>query len=298
LNDGDELAKALEKNECLVGFKTLPCNFPPTFKVARGEGYQYNEKRTPSYTDRILWKSAAGMDNVVPFLYEPCPDFITSDHKPIRGGYTLNTNKSLPIKSSTKIANERKLHLLVKDLKCHNLPIMDSEILGGLCDPYILFVSYPKKLLWKKGWPLTKVKERDLDPKWEEHMFLTLENEGYRDNNGNISLDGSMLYMTIMDEDMTSGDDVVGTVALNLKKMFSGIDWQGQSGPRKKIVTRVSEAILRNGTEFGMLECTIEAVYLKEKEIDAFLQESAEVRSKRKISLKSKITRLLHLNKR
>jgi len=90
LNEGDELARALEKKDCLVGFETLPCNWPPTFKVARGEGYQYNEKRTPSYTDRILWKSAHGMeDNVVPFLYEPCPDFITSDHKPIRGGYVV-----------------------------------------------------------------------------------------------------------------------------------------------------------------------------------------------------------------
>ena len=50
--------------------------------------------KTCSYTDRILWKSAHGMeDNVVPFLYEPCPDFITSDHKPIRGGYKVKMNK-------------------------------------------------------------------------------------------------------------------------------------------------------------------------------------------------------------
>ena len=43
----DELCMALEKKECLVGFETLPCNFSPTFKVAREEGYVYNEKRTP-----------------------------------------------------------------------------------------------------------------------------------------------------------------------------------------------------------------------------------------------------------
>jgi len=93
LNDGDELVSALTKKECLAEFTTLPCNFPPTFKVARCEGYEYNEKRTPSYTDRILWKSADGLkDNVVPFLYEPCPEFITSDHKPIRGGYSVKTN--------------------------------------------------------------------------------------------------------------------------------------------------------------------------------------------------------------
>lgn len=47
LNDGDELAGALKQKECLVGFSTLPCHWPPTFKVERGEGYQYNEKRTP-----------------------------------------------------------------------------------------------------------------------------------------------------------------------------------------------------------------------------------------------------------
>jgi hypothetical protein len=47
LHDGDELAMALAKKDCLAGFITLPCNFPPTFKVERGEGYQYIEKRTP-----------------------------------------------------------------------------------------------------------------------------------------------------------------------------------------------------------------------------------------------------------
>ena len=47
LNGGDELAVALKQKECLVGFSTLPCHWPPTFKVERGEGYQYNEKRTP-----------------------------------------------------------------------------------------------------------------------------------------------------------------------------------------------------------------------------------------------------------
>ena len=44
---GDELCMALENKECLVGFETLPCDFSPTFKVAREEGYVYNEKRTP-----------------------------------------------------------------------------------------------------------------------------------------------------------------------------------------------------------------------------------------------------------
>ena len=56
LNEADELQKALQNQDCLVGFQTPICNFPPTFKVERDQvGYKYQTKRTPSYTDRILW---------------------------------------------------------------------------------------------------------------------------------------------------------------------------------------------------------------------------------------------------
>ena len=47
LNDCDELVMALGNKECLAGFTTLPCNFPPTFKVERAEGFKYNKKRMP-----------------------------------------------------------------------------------------------------------------------------------------------------------------------------------------------------------------------------------------------------------
>ncbi|KAL9184897.1 hypothetical protein ACHAXT_002674 [Thalassiosira profunda] len=279
LNDGDELAMALEKKECLVGFKTLPCNWPPTFKVARGEGYQYNEKRTPSYTDRILWKSADALeDNVVPFLYEPCPDFITSDHKPIRGGYVVKMNgatapggESAHSTHSHRHHHKPQIHLLVSDLKCTNLPVMD---VGGLSDPYILFISYPKPHLWKKGWPSTKVIQRELNPVWKHDMHLTLDEDeaGFSD--------GSMLYMTVMDEDLASGDDVIGAVVLNLKALCSELDMQA---PTKSNVqkTNVSRPILRNGVEFGELTCTVSAAYLAPKDVKGFLKSAdKKVRSK------------------
>jgi len=47
LNDMDELHQGLKRNEVLVGFKTLACNFPPTFKVKRENGYEYLSQRTP-----------------------------------------------------------------------------------------------------------------------------------------------------------------------------------------------------------------------------------------------------------
>lgn len=282
MNDGDELAMALKKKDCLAGFTTLPCNFPPTFKVARVEGYQYNEKRTPSYTDRILWKSADGMaDNVVPFLYEPCPDFITSDHKPIRGGYSVKMNRGPGQTSSQTIKHsERHVHLLVKDIKCTNLPAMDAGVMGGLSDPYILFVSSPKPMLWKKAWPSTKVIKKCLNPVWEQDMHLTFDQDACKDD----SLNGAMLFMTVMDEDYSSGDDIIGTVALNLNDLCSDLNIHGKIGSAATTATQsteISRPILRNGLHFGMLECTISSAYLTAKETKTFLKTSKKkVRSK------------------
>jgi len=49
LNSNDELCKALRDKDCLVGFQTLPCDFPPTFKVKREAGLVYNPQRCPRY---------------------------------------------------------------------------------------------------------------------------------------------------------------------------------------------------------------------------------------------------------
>ena len=40
-----------------MGFAEGQLDFQPTFKLARQAGVSYNLKRTPSYCDRILWKS-------------------------------------------------------------------------------------------------------------------------------------------------------------------------------------------------------------------------------------------------
>lgn len=263
-----------------------------------------------SYTDRILWKSADGLaDNVVPFLYEPCPDFITSDHKPIRGGYVVKPNQIPFIGQTSEIVsesrpNEPEVNLLVSDIKCTNLPVMDSGIVGGLSDPYILFVSYPKTVLWQKAWPSTKVVHRNLNPVWKEAYHLILDRDTCRDGKGNISLNGSMLYMTVLDEDLSSGDDVIGTVALNLHDLCSDLDMQGEVAPDSSMkssnftpttqTTKISRPILRNGVEFGMLECTISSAYLTtSKQTKAFLKGTKQkVRSKyRHTSLSNKISK-------
>mmetsp|Transcript_27144 Transcript_27144/g.64439 ORF Transcript_27144/g.64439 Transcript_27144/m.64439 type:complete len:647 (+) Transcript_27144:143-2083(+) len=267
LNDGDELKMALKDKHCMCEFNTLPCYFPPTFKVARCEGYQYNEKRTPSYTDRILWKSNDGMtENVRPFLYEPCPDFITSDHKPIRGGFTVKLNKSLKSPKTKSSSSTRELNLLISDIKCKNLPVMDAEVMGGKADPYILFMSDPKPILYDGAWPSSKVIRRDLNPVWKHATHLKLDSTASRNSDGKVDLAGTMLHITVMDEDLSSGDDVIGTVSLSLADLFV---LKRKDDPQK---TTICKPLFRNGLEQGTLECTILSAYLKPKEEKAFLK--------------------------
>lgn len=96
LNRHDELAHALRVKDCLVAFKTLYCNFPPTFKVLRQDGYTYKENRSPSYTDRILYKTNHQLgDKLYPLAYEPIDAFTSSDHKPIRGAFAIELNPKL-----------------------------------------------------------------------------------------------------------------------------------------------------------------------------------------------------------
>lgn len=97
----DELVAGMKAGDLLSsGFETLPCDFSPTFKVKRQEGFAYNPQRTPSYTDRILYRSwLLGPDGqekyLKPFAYEPCPHFTSSDHKPIRGAFVITPNTTI-----------------------------------------------------------------------------------------------------------------------------------------------------------------------------------------------------------
>jgi hypothetical protein len=104
LNQFDELRKSLAKKTCLAGFRTAYCNFPPTFKVDRQHGYRYNPNRSPSYTDRILFKTADQLDSGTKLLlYEPVEAFTSSDHKPIRSGFIIRLNREIRWKSTAEL---------------------------------------------------------------------------------------------------------------------------------------------------------------------------------------------------
>lgn len=76
---------------CFRGFEEGPLTFAPTYKYDPGtQIYDSSPKqRTPSYTDRILYKHRRGTDSgsIACVTYASVPDICTSDHKPVWGLY-------------------------------------------------------------------------------------------------------------------------------------------------------------------------------------------------------------------
>ena len=62
-------------------------NFPPTYKYEKMQ-IIYNEKRTPSWTDRILFKE----DKNIKCIFYDTLDLYISDHKPLVGLFNINLN--------------------------------------------------------------------------------------------------------------------------------------------------------------------------------------------------------------
>lgn len=168
LNEADELRMALEKQECLHGFQTLLCNFMPTFKLEREEGYTYKAQRTPSYTDRILWRTGDKLEKKIKALaYEPIDNYATSDHKPIRGAFDIELNRRVFLKKrephvlrssvfpwrSEDTSQYEDLHLFVCDIQCDLFP--NSEW-SSKPDSYVCLISSPEDILLKKP---TKMKQ-------------------------------------------------------------------------------------------------------------------------------------------
>ena len=70
ISDADELAHAIKNGIIMTGFKEAPRDtMKPTFKVLRKPGTSHKKNRIPSYCDRILWKSMAGMSTSVRLLF-------------------------------------------------------------------------------------------------------------------------------------------------------------------------------------------------------------------------------------
>ncbi|KAL3934619.1 MAG: hypothetical protein SGBAC_009701 [Bacillariaceae sp.] len=211
----DELHKGVRLGDVLVDFDTLPCNFNPTFKVERTHGFDYKDQRIPSYTDRILFKSAPGLrGNLRPLCHEACEDFITSDHKPMRGAFSIVPNDM--IASSTI---EGRYRLEFKELECSEL--LDGE--SGSCNPFVRFIwdsigmkeeGMVKLDFWRRrhAFPTTSTKYKNPNPRWKRSYSLVTTTQEVR---GDASL-----FVVVYDQNVGTSNSTLGSLSLNLQSVF------------------------------------------------------------------------------
>ncbi|KZT35053.1 DNase I-like protein [Sistotremastrum suecicum HHB10207 ss-3] len=96
LKEYDQLTKVRRNGEALVGLREADFwKFQCTYKYKLGEVDAYSSKRTPSWTDRILYTTytddptTPDLSHITPLIYTSIPSYTTSDHKPIVGLYLL-----------------------------------------------------------------------------------------------------------------------------------------------------------------------------------------------------------------
>mmetsp|Transcript_8288 Transcript_8288/g.10902 ORF Transcript_8288/g.10902 Transcript_8288/m.10902 type:complete len:734 (+) Transcript_8288:154-2355(+) len=211
----DELHREIEKGNCLWGFQTTRPNFAPTFKVARHKLLEYNPKRIPSYTDRILWKSLPGLcDLIKQDSFEGCFGCDSSDHKPVRATFSVVPT---PVDIDKRLLNHTKGQITFTNLRGTDLEAMDLEVAGGKSDPYIVFYSDPKDLLHHSlpRQPRTKTVKRTVNPSWEGHSYDLQLN-----SNNLTTLMHSHILLMVMDKDFLNPDDLIGVCVLPIRALF------------------------------------------------------------------------------
>ncbi|CAF3355912.1 unnamed protein product [Rotaria sp. Silwood1] len=94
LLEHDQLKKELANKKVFREFDEGPINFPPTYKYDVGSDvYDTSEKaRTPSYTDRILWRSIS-RNIQAKQLYYGRAEVKTSDHRPVNSIFDVDIEK-------------------------------------------------------------------------------------------------------------------------------------------------------------------------------------------------------------
>ncbi|EJS41859.1 inp54p [Saccharomyces arboricola H-6] len=94
LEDNEELnlLRRKEDEQIFKGFHELEIKFPPTYKFKLFEEQTYNPKRTPSWCDRILYKTYATPTSTQDGIYRSVPRskaLLFSDHQPVNLTVTL-----------------------------------------------------------------------------------------------------------------------------------------------------------------------------------------------------------------
>lgn len=271
----DELNREIAGNRALAGFTALQPSFPPTFKRKRQIGMAsvgadkwefqeeldalqfYDQKRTPSYTDRILFRS---MPSFAKFCvsesfisFEEC---ITSDHKPVRATFNLTPTpgaagilvnaRAMDLSPHDLIAEGEGFEVIVTKMTGRHLAEMDW---GGGSDPYMVATTDPANLLSVRNanhMIKTKYLVNNINPDWGRETLripiVSCDVEGLAQN--------AHLYLSVWDYDLTNEDDLIGLARIPFFDIFEAA--------KKGQALHYNEDVYENGEVCGSIQGQIE----------------------------------------
>ena len=189
--------------------------FSPTYKFD-GDA-RYSAKRLPSYTDRVLWRSMPGVEDLISLRqFSSSPEVCTSDHKPVSATFAIHC----PPRPAVAYDPCRSPEIWITNLRGERLVPMDFN---GKSDPYVRFYSHPPDMLRvrsrhghikrghkKKVCPQTFRKNATLTPRWDDaEVPAMLVAQTNRDDVNRLSI-----ILALFDWDLTSQDDLMGQICI------------------------------------------------------------------------------------
>ena len=212
----DQLHRNIRNGSTLMNMKERMPNFPPTFKVERGSpvATQYQEKRVPSWCDRILWASLSNRigQHLVCSSFESVPAVTTSDHKPVRARFQVKLEEEIPLIPEEDYETCGVM-LKISDLSCCYLPAYDKHTKSS--DPYIVFDLVPNDIHNRSKHFKTPVIRRNLNPEWPGAEINILTHV-----RSVKSLRACFLVASVFDHDRFSADDHIGRTVLDLGELL------------------------------------------------------------------------------
>jgi hypothetical protein len=96
LSRADQLADQMSKRKVFHEWEEEEKDFPPTFKIAEGGGY--DPSRIPSWNDRVLWHSLPGTAEAVECMsYSSVEGMDVGDHRPVMASFQLQLRPTISL---------------------------------------------------------------------------------------------------------------------------------------------------------------------------------------------------------
>ncbi|CAK1556402.1 unnamed protein product [Leptosia nina] len=144
----DQLLAVMDSGEAFSEFSEPEIQFPPTYKFQMSTD-DYDIKRKPSWTDRILYKVIANnYENITlradTISYNHIPHYMVSDHKPVVGQFNVKVRQKFP---RTVLAQEPEIKISRASVRMRSALVMpmgaalsdtspetDVPVEGNTCD--------------------------------------------------------------------------------------------------------------------------------------------------------------------